>query len=149
MNTRVPPDEELEAISEMDAEELDALLKREGIDAALSFEEQISAAVREHNKRKSVIILLAYERREEMKTARQLAAELGIENIECPFCGKEIGATTGLRELVALRRHLETCKRMPGNVVISDGENTAVTPTQMPTMDDAMRLRSEYLKKKL
>lgn len=63
--------------------------------------------------------------------------------MNCPYCGKEIYGMTGFQEILAFNKHLRKCRRNPGNVVISDGKRTAVTPIKDQTMLDALKIRAE------
>lgn len=61
----------------------------------------------------------------------------------CPYCQKDIYGLTGFQEILAFNKHLRKCRRNPGNVVISDGRRTAVTPIKEQTMLDALNISAE------
>lgn len=63
--------------------------------------------------------------------------------MNCPFCQKDIYGMTGFQEILAFNKHLRKCRRNPGNIVISDGIRTAVTPIKEQTILDALKLRAE------
>ena len=50
---------------------------------------------------------------------------------------------TGFQEILAFNKHLRKCSRNPGNIVISDGRSTAVTPIKEQTILDALNIRAE------
>lgn len=49
---------------------------------------------------------------------------------------------TGLQEAIAFEKHLRKCRKNPNNIVISDGEKTAVTPKRTQTLTDALEIRA-------
>jgi hypothetical protein len=50
---------------------------------------------------------------------------------------------TGFQEILEFNKHLRKCRKNPGNIVISDGRQTVVTPIKDQTMLDALNIRAE------
>lgn len=63
--------------------------------------------------------------------------------VNCPYCQKDIFGMTGFQEILAFNKHLRKCRKNPGNIVISDGMRTAVTPIKEQDVLDALNIRAE------
>jgi hypothetical protein len=62
--------------------------------------------------------------------------------MNCPYCHKIINAWTGLQELQKFQKHLRRCRKNPGNVVLSDGHKTVVTPVEDQGLREALEIRA-------
>lgn len=63
--------------------------------------------------------------------------------MNCPYCQEDIYGMTGFQEILEFNKHLRKCRKNPGNIVISDGRQTVVTPIKDQTMLDALNIRAE------
>lgn len=63
--------------------------------------------------------------------------------MKCPYCNREIYGMTGLMELQKFHKHLGKCRKNPVNIVLTDGQRTAITPMREQTMMDALDIRHE------
>lgn len=63
--------------------------------------------------------------------------------MDCPYCKKDIYGMTGLQEIMKFEKHLPKCKKNPNNIVLSDGQRTAVVPINNENMMDALEIRAK------
>ncbi len=63
--------------------------------------------------------------------------------MNCPYCQRKIWAYTGLQELMKFERYLARCRKNPNNIVLTDGQQTAVTPKRGQTLSDALEIRAD------
>jgi 2-C-methyl-D-erythritol 4-phosphate cytidylyltransferase len=62
--------------------------------------------------------------------------------MNCPYCKKTVYGLTGLQEAQAFTKHLRRCRKNPNNIVISDGNRTAVTPKRVQGLVEALEIRA-------
>lgn len=62
--------------------------------------------------------------------------------MNCPYCARHIYGLSRLIEAEKFQRHLLTCRKRPGNVVIRDGRRVAVG-TRGCSFIEALRIREE------
>lgn len=75
--------------------------------------------------------------------------------MNCPYCNKVINAFTGLQELQKFHKHLQKCRKAPGNIksegvsAVADKPDDAhakkllMTVPRPYTMNDALEIRAD------
>ena len=61
----------------------------------------------------------------------------------CPYCKRRVEALTGFMEAEKFAKHLQTCRKNPNNLVMSDGTRTVVVPQKIQNLMDALEIRAE------
>jgi len=61
--------------------------------------------------------------------------------VNCPYCRKVIRGWTGFQEVLAFTKHLHACQKNPSNIVLTDGQRTAVTPIKHQGLLEALEIR--------
>jgi hypothetical protein len=60
----------------------------------------------------------------------------------CPYCKRAINAMTGFQECEKFAKHLSKCRKNPGNLPLSDGRTTVMTPKKYSVFD-ALEIRAD------
>lgn len=63
--------------------------------------------------------------------------------MNCPYCNRHVFGMTGLQEAQKFAKHLATCRKNPNNIVLSDGNHSAVQPVRRQNLLDALEIRAE------